>query len=165
MVGAIFFFNFSQADTVVVKKSSAGKHSVEATTLYMIASVHHALRARIETALKQYELTPIQYTVLSIIDHNPGLSSAALARRFYVSPQNMGQVLTGLEQRGLLTRIENPENRRLLNVTLTPAGHALQVQGADSLQTVERELLKDLPKDAVAAFRDSLATLLTTLRS
>ncbi|MDB5920523.1 MAG: MarR family transcriptional regulator [Massilia sp.] len=149
---------------MAARKSSAAKPSVEATTLYMIASVHHGLRARIEAGLKELELTPIQYTVLSIIDHHPGLSSAALARRFYVSPQNMGQVLTALEQRGLLTRTENPENRRLLNVTLTAAGKALQAQGAERMQAVERELLKGLPDESIAAFRGTLATLRSTLR-
>ena len=38
---------------MAAKKSSTVKPSVEASTLYMIASVHHGLRSRIEPALKQ----------------------------------------------------------------------------------------------------------------
>lgn len=146
-------------------KKSAAKASVEATTLYMLASAHHGVRTLIEAALKRHELTPIQYTVLSVIEHKPGLSSAALARRFYVSPQNMGQVLTVLEQRGLLTRMENPENRRLLIVDLTEQGRALQQAGAVDMQQVERETLKNVPKESIAAFRETLSLIVGTLRA
>ncbi|MDB5916596.1 MAG: MarR family transcriptional regulator [Massilia sp.] len=146
-------------------KKSATKANVEATTLYMLASAHHGLRTLIETALKPQALTPIQYTVLSVIEHKPGMSSAALARRFYVSPQNMGQVLSGLEQRGLLTRTENPENRRLLIVNLTPDGRREQLAGAAHMRAVERAALNNVPKESIDEFHATLSILLATLRS
>ncbi|RJG22059.1 MarR family winged helix-turn-helix transcriptional regulator [Massilia cavernae] len=146
-------------------KKSVKTVSVEATTLYMLAAAHHGVRTQIEAALKQFDLTPIQYTVLSVIEHKPGLSSAALARRFYVSPQNMGQLLTLLEQRGLLTRAENPENRRLLIVNLTEEGRSIQALGAIQMQAVERAALKNVPADSIDAFRDTLSIVVNTLRS
>ncbi|RJF92295.1 MarR family transcriptional regulator [Noviherbaspirillum saxi] len=141
------------------------KTTIEATTLYMLAGAHHGVRTLIESALKPLDLTPLQYTVLSIIEHRPGLSSAALARRFYVTAQNMGQLLVTLEKRGLLTRLENEENRRHLTITLTDEGHRLQAVGASQMQLVERAVLANVPKEAVATLRETLATIIATLRS
>ncbi|MHA4869933.1 MarR family winged helix-turn-helix transcriptional regulator [Duganella sp. PWIR1] len=152
-------------ETLATKKKNPTKSDVEATTLYMLAGAHHGTRALIEEALKPLELTPLQYTVLAIIDHKPGLSSAALARRFYVTPQNMGQLLLVLEKRGLLTRNENEENRRLLTINLTDEGRRVQQAGAGEMQAVEREVLKNVPKEAVPLLREALTAIITTLRS
>jgi DNA-binding MarR family transcriptional regulator len=155
----------SIGDTLTTKKRTSTKSDVEATTLYMLASAHHGVRALIEDALKPLELTALQYTVLSIIEHKPGLSSAALARRFYVTAQNMGQLLQALEKRGLLTRMENEKNRRLLTINLTEAGRNLQIAGASQMQLVEHEVLKNVPKESIAIFRETLSILIATLRS
>ena len=119
----------------------------------------------IESALAPLELTPLQYTALSVIEHKPGLSSAALARRFYVTPQNMGQLLLALEKRGLLTRLENEENRRHLTISLTEEGLRLQAQGAAQMQLVERAVLANVPKELIGSLREALALIISTLRS
>ena len=150
---------------MATQKNSREKNNVEATTLYMLAGAHHGVRSMIESALAPLELTPLQYTALSVIEHKPGLSSAALARRFYVTPQNMGQLLLALEKRGLLTRLENEENRRHLTISLTEEGLRLQAQGAAQMQLVERAVLANVPKELIGSLREALALIISTLRS
>lgn len=45
-----------------------------------------------------------------------------LAARIKVQAQSMGKILARLEAAGLITRVRNPENRRRIEVVLTPAG-------------------------------------------
>ena len=94
-------------------------------TLYLISYTFHASRTQLERALRKYNLTGIQFTILDILSHRTGQSSADLSRRFFVTPQTMGEMVTGLERRGLIQRVENPKNRRVLQTYLTSEGQRL----------------------------------------
>lgn len=119
------------------------------STTYLLSKVFHAVRAlHIEPAFKEHDLTPLQYTILNVVQRRSGLSSADLSRRFYVTPQTMGQVLNGLEARGLLKRSENPVNRRVLLVNITPEGDAVVQACQREMDRVEQLLFGDIdPKD------------------
>jgi len=109
--------------------------------VYLVARVFHALRAtRLEPALKDAGITPLQFTIMSVVERHPGLSSAELSRRFYVSAQTMGQVLGNLEKRGILRRREDNENRRILRVSLTAKGEKLARECDLKMEAIEAEI-------------------------
>lgn len=151
--------------TAETEATGTDKHASTQTTTYMIAQAFHALRALwIEPALKAENLTSLQFTLLSVVDRHAGLSSADLSRRFYVTPQTMGQVLTALEARGLLIRAENPDNRRLLAMSLTPTGHALVKTCQEHMQQIEQEVFGELNEKELAKFRDTLHKVVGKIR-
>lgn len=136
--------------------------SPRSRTIYLIAMVHHALRAtRLEPALKPLGVTPLQYTILTVIEAHPGLSSAQLSRRFYVTPQTMGQVLAGLAARGLLRRREDPDNRRVLLVQVTAKGRKLIDACSREIAPIEEEIFQ---APETAALRDQLQHVARYLR-
>src|SRR4029450_10238298 len=59
--------------------------------LYLLHALPHASRASLDDALRHLELSSLQYTVMSVLAHNENLSSSRLSRRFYVTPQTMGE--------------------------------------------------------------------------
>jgi len=112
--------------------------------VYLVARVFHALRAtRLEPALKKAGITPLQFTIMTVVERHPGLSSAELSRRFYVSAQTMGQVLGNLENRGLLDRREDVDNRRILRVSLTDKGARLVRECDAYMDIIESEIFGD----------------------
>jgi DNA-binding MarR family transcriptional regulator len=144
-------------------KSSSGQRT---RTVYLVARVYHALRAtRIEPALKSAGITPLQYTIMTVVVSHEGLSSAELSRRFYVTPQTMGQVLAGLEERGFLRRKEDPENRRVLRVSLTAEGRKLVQRCDKQIEKIEQEVFGDPDLPEVAALRDRLFQVVAQLRT
>lgn len=137
----------------------------QARILYLLGNVFHSLRAkRLEPALKELEVTPLQYTVLATVGRHAGLSSAELSRRFHVTQQTMGQLLNSLESRGWLLRTENPQNRRLLRHDLTPSGTSLVKQCDLTVKRIETEVLGVLSDAQRACLRDSLLALSERLR-
>jgi DNA-binding MarR family transcriptional regulator len=109
-------------------------------------------------ALREHGATLPQYAVLTALDEEPGLSNAELARRAFVTPQTMNQVLHELEQRHWVTRHAHPGHGRILQADLTHGGRqALRAchQAADAAE--ERMLAKLSP-----AGRQQLATALRT---
>jgi DNA-binding MarR family transcriptional regulator len=111
--------------------------------------------------LSEFDLTSFQYTVLTVIAHNPGLSSANLSNRFHVSAQAIGQIVIMLEQRDLITRREDVANRKILRLSVTPAGARLAKAGDSIVKKLERELFRECSAKDIAAARAVAIAALT----
>ena len=70
-----------------------------------------------------YGLTTLQFTTLSVLSrHGAPLSTSQLARRAFMTPQSMSEVIHALERKGLIKRNPHPNHRRTLPATITPKG-------------------------------------------
>ena len=127
--------------------------------IYLFARIFYAVRLRSEDALKPYTLTPMQFTILATLGKWPGLSSADLSRRFNVTPQTMGEMVSNLERRALVERGQDESNRRALRLSLTHAGRALVRTCDEEMDKVEAEMIKGLSPAQRTELRSSLAAL------
>ena len=107
---------------------------------------HHLKRAEQEliaakhAALRPFNLSTPQYTVLLVLWEEPGLSGAALARRCLVTPQTMSSVLSTLEGRSLVERKPHPVHQHILEARLTRTGRALLNKADVPVTAVEQAL-------------------------
>jgi len=84
-----------------------------------------AVLARVEPRLAAAGLTPTQLGVLEAILHKGKLTQRELGRKVLTSAGNMTDVVDKLESRGLVCRTRSSRDRRIVSVTLTPAGRTL----------------------------------------
>ncbi|OLU12996.1 MarR family transcriptional regulator [Pseudomonas sp. PA1(2017)] len=75
--------------------------------------------------LAQHDLRPAQFTAMVIIDNEPGLMQADLARQLAIEPPQLVPLLNKLESRGLAQRVRGVQDKRAYGVFLTKAGIAL----------------------------------------
>jgi len=80
--------------------------------IYAIGRFHTALRHELGVRLRDQDLTVPEFTALSVLRLRSGLSNAQLARRSFVTPQAMNQVLASLEAKELVTRPAPGEQAR-----------------------------------------------------
>ncbi|MER6960197.1 MULTISPECIES: MarR family transcriptional regulator [unclassified Streptomyces] len=125
-------------------------------TIYLVKQLELAIRSFMDEALRPYGLTTFQYTALTVLQHRGGLSSAQLARRSFVRPQTMHEIVRSLEERGLIERTHAPGNRRIMEARLTEAGAELLTACAPAVHKLEDELLRDMPEEQRSAFRQGL---------
>lgn len=97
----------------------------EPRTSYLVARLDRLVRSQLADVLEPFDLSVPQYTLLSVIEHRPGLSNAQLARRSYITAQAMHQVVNGLEERRLIARRISPDHGRIQLTELTDKGMAL----------------------------------------
>ena len=136
-----------------------------ATTSYLLGMVHHAIRARLEAALKPANITALQFTLLEVVAAHDGVTSADLSRRFYVTPQTMGETIRLLLRRGLMQRRPHPSDRRVRAIFATDAGRALQRQGEAALAEIEAEVFGMINAAERGALHGVLDVLLEKLRT
>lgn len=111
---------------------------------YLVKRTQQALRNAMDRELKGLSLTTSQYAVLTVLEHDTGLSNAELARRCFVTPQTMHQIMLGLEQASLLGRTSHPEHGRIQVVTLTKEGKKLVQKAHAHVLKVEAQMVAGL---------------------
>lgn len=111
---------------------------------YLVKRVQVALRVAMDRALESDGLTTPQYAVLSALQKAPGLSNAELARRAFVTPQTMIRIVSSLEERGLVTRVEHPSHGRILETRLAAAGQKAVNACHQRVKRVENRMEGDL---------------------
>ncbi|MFI6935526.1 MarR family winged helix-turn-helix transcriptional regulator [Streptomyces sp. NPDC050287] len=132
-------------------------------TIYLVKQLELAIRSFMDEALRPYGLTTFQYTALTVLQHRGELSSAQLARRSFVRPQTMHEIVRALEERGLIERAHAPGNRRIMGARLTQKGEELLAECAPAVQKLEDRLLLDMPEKQRSAFRQGLVDGLASL--
>lgn len=131
-----------------------------ARTIYLIKRLEVASRVLLETELKDLDLTPSQYTTLSMLGTTSEASSSDLARRVLVTPQSMSEMIMSLDRKGLIKRKENETNRRVLGISLSPAGRALLEKAEHRVDALEARLFSSLTPSGLLAMREALGTVL-----
>lgn len=100
------------------------RHDESTGDLLMMAA--RALRRRSSAALGEYDVTPSQARALHAVAETSGLRLSALAERLRIAPRSATEVVDALEERGLVRREADPDDRRATSVVLTPEGRRLQ---------------------------------------
>jgi DNA-binding MarR family transcriptional regulator len=130
------------------------------TIIYLLKHTELAVRSCVEVALVQFDLTANQFLMLVRLHHHDGMSAAELARAVGVRPQSIGEIITPLERKGLISRQESPEHRRVLRISLTAAGKQLLTRARRVGLQLEEELTQDLSAAELTALRTGLTKLL-----
>jgi DNA-binding MarR family transcriptional regulator len=94
--------------------------------------------------LAALDIRPAQYSILTIVRDNPGLSQMALSHVLGIVRSGLVPLLDGLESRALLKRTPSASDRRSHELYLTMEGNRL-LDSADALvQEHEKRLMKKL---------------------
>lgn len=132
--------------------------------IYFLNQANQAVRSLLEDALRPLQMTAVQYTVLSVVGAREGVSSAQLARRFFVTPQTMNELIATLERRGLLERRENDVNRRILDMELTRLGRETVAKCDAAADAVERNVCSWMNDAQYHELRTLVRTMARELR-
>ncbi|MEJ7930858.1 MarR family transcriptional regulator [Ramlibacter sp. AN1015] len=104
-----------------------------------------------------FGLRPVDFSVLSLVHHNPGITSRQLCASLGILPPNLVGLVNTLEKRELVERHPHPRDGRAMGLHLTPAGRklaedaertaaALEAEAAGRLSTAEMKTLIRLLK-------------------
>jgi DNA-binding MarR family transcriptional regulator len=70
----------------------------------------------------EFDIRPAQYSVLTVIECNPGLSQTQVCDALGIQKPHFVAMLDALEDRGLVRRASTPKDRRSYALFLTDAG-------------------------------------------
>ena len=145
-------------------RAAKEKHRGYPRATYLIKELERAVRIRIDALVEPLGLTAVQYTALSVLSRHPGMSSAQLARRSFVSPQAANEMVATLERRSLIRRKPGEEGGRALWIHMTALGERTLARCDAQVDVLEAELFGDVTRREESLFRDMLRTCREAVR-
>ncbi|MFT4194022.1 MarR family winged helix-turn-helix transcriptional regulator [Ottowia sp.] len=106
--------------------------------------------------MARYGLRPVDFSILSVIRHNAGITSRQLCDALSLLPPNLVGKIGALEKRGLLLRRPHPLDGRAQGLHLTKDGHGLM----EKAEATAAELERDVASALTAAEHKTLLRLL-----
>jgi DNA-binding MarR family transcriptional regulator len=123
---------------------------------YLIGRLDHVLNQRLRDSLAPAGLSVTQYTALSVFRAHGSLSNAQLAIRTMISPQSANEMVKTMEAKGWIERNPDPSHGRIIQISLTEAGHAILGECDAKLLEVERVMFPDLDEEERAKLQGQL---------
>jgi DNA-binding MarR family transcriptional regulator len=91
-----------------------------------------------------YDLRPVDFSVLSLITHNPGITSRQLCTTLGILPPNLVGMIGNLEKRELIERVPHPRDGRAMGLHLTNAGEKLMRDAERTAAQLESDVASAL---------------------
>jgi DNA-binding MarR family transcriptional regulator len=92
---------------------------------YLLRRAQVTVFQRFFDLFAEFDIRPAQYSVLTVIERNPGLSQTRLAQALGIKKTNLVAIIDTLEERGLARRKSTENDRRSHALFLTPKGTVL----------------------------------------
>jgi len=103
-----------------------------------------------------YDLKPVEFSVMSVVVHNPGVTSRQLCAALNILPPNLVGLIRILETRGLIERKPHPHDGRAVGIHPTDEGEALMMEAEVTAKELEMNVGSKLTPNQV----QTLVTLL-----
>lgn len=113
---------------------------------YLLRQAHQAMHGAIEREVRDLGITAPQFSLLSALRHEPGVSVTELAQNSMITQQTTSEIVRALERKGLVARSPDPADRRVGRLMLT-------AKGAEVLHAADRRV-SDIERRTAEAFDD-----------
>ena len=130
---------------------------------YTIRRAQIALFRDFEQRMAALDVTPGQFSLLTLVDANPGISQVALARVHGLDKSTLTPAVDRLAQRGLIDRQRDPSDRRYYALALTEAGKRALSAVTERVEDQERVMADALSPDDAAQMIDALRRITRAL--
>jgi len=104
--------------------------------------------------MRAYDLRPVDFSVLSLIAHNPGVTSRQLCTALGILPPNLVGMINAMEKRELIARRPHPRDGRAMGLHVTGAGQKLMRDAERTAAQLEADVTARLtPGEAKTLIR------------
>jgi DNA-binding MarR family transcriptional regulator len=114
---------------------------------FLLRRAHQISEGVFEAECAAFGLTPPQAGCLVVAHSCPGLDQKAIGLALGLDRANTGEILKGLEGRGLVVRAPSKEDGRKRLATLTSAGRKILEQAGEALNRSQQKLLGPFSAD------------------
>ena len=136
-------------------RASTSSASQPSTTMFSFLQAAHQLQLRLEEALKAVDLSPPKFAALDhLMQAGEPVSLRVLSKGLQCVPSNMTQLMDRLEAEGLVRRLADPADRRIVRAELTKLGKQRATAGRKVIAKAQADFAKTVSKaDSAVLYR------------
>lgn len=128
---------------------------------FLLHEVARLLRKRFEQRTGDQGLTRSQWQTIAYLAKQEGIRQTSLAEMLEIEPMTLVRILDRLEQRGLIERRQDPEDRRAWRLYLKDEARPLLL----AMQPIGEATRAEALKGVSDADRDRLIEILTLMKA
>jgi len=132
---------------------------------YMLRRAQIAVFQDIFRTFAEVGIRPAQFSVLTVLAHNPGRTQSQVAAALGIKRTNFVALIDSLERRGLAERRPAPSDRRSHALHLTEAGRATVRRLNRMVERLEAGMIRRIGRERRAVLLDLLSRLAEDERS
>lgn len=132
---------------------------------FLANEVAAIFRFSFERVLLEHHVRPRQYLMLQVLRDEGPMPQQALGQRIGMDRTSAMQALQFLEDSGMVRRDDDPDDRRVYRVSLTPEGRRLTVALEGRIKSAEAEVLAPLTEKERVALAAQLRAILAAQQS
>lgn len=126
----------------------------------MLHDVAYRIRLKIDEVLKPFDLTRVSWLAIGIVARQGRLSQSQLAEALELGSPSTGKLVDRLEERGLVERVRDPQDRRSNLLTVTEAARRL----LKDLEPVGEDLREEVLHNLTLQEREHLSKMLVLIK-
>ena len=126
--------------------------------VFIMAKSYQKLQGEFKKLLEPYGLTTLQFLTIALLSKEQDLSAADICERLLIDKSTLSGVLERLEEKGLIVKRPDQNDRRALSISMSESGlniagqlsqipETINEKAMKSMSSEERLLLKRLLKD------------------
>ena len=134
------------------------------TPFYMLVfKAFHAQRQKNRMNMNAFRLSPGQPKVLRYIQNHKDCKLKDIAKECDIESATVSKMLDNLEEKGMIIRNINPQNKRAYQVNLMDKGRSALQQWEEHCMEVEQISLQDFTPEEKEQFQNYLSRMYTNL--
>ncbi len=137
-----------------------GTYQPEDSATWLMRRITVAFAQEVGQRLEPDGLTHAQWIPLLKIHKGVATTAAELAREAHLDAATVTRTLDRLESKGFLRRVRSSQDRRVVNLELTPQGEAVAQKIPALLCDVQNAHLRGFTRDELEAFKGLLRRVL-----
>lgn len=126
---------------------------------YALRRAQGAVYSDLSVALARISLRPLQYTLLLMVNENPGASQSGVCEALGIQKANCVPTMSELERRGLIIRRKSASDARSYELHITNKGKRILQRAGEVQSSHEQRLIERIGIDG----REQLLRLLGKL--
>lgn len=127
---------------------------------FILTHAQNSVLAYFKRELQHLDVTPIQYAALKCLWEKDGQMPSQLAETLYLDSSTVTGILSRLQDKGLIIRSFNTEDRRKVLVHLTEEGKALEEPANEIIERLDSELTAGLSREEMDMFHSCITAII-----
>lgn len=146
-----------------VEQASGSRSLLTESMGYLVRRTHRAFTRSLEKRLKEYDISISMWFFLRLLWVEDGMNQKEISEELGLTQPTTVAAMDKMEKRGLIERRRNSQDRRQVNIFLTPAGRALEKRLAPYAPEVNAVALEGLDARERKTAQDLLFRMIRAL--